>query len=376
MVQEEKNKTGRVMLVLGTRPEAIKLYELIHLFREYQSSDCMVVNTGQHTSLLDDLTDDLKFNFDVTFEINRDDSSILQFMSSCILKLETLISSWKPDIIIVQGDTSTALVAALTGFYCGVEVFHVEAGLRTESKIAPFPEEVNRRLISQIADFHFAPTEHDMKNLLDSGISRNEILITGNTVVDVLMKVKENADLLPQPDSVQLNPNRKNILVTFHRRESWGEPIREICRAINTLASEYLDYNFILPLHPNPRIKEIVDQELTKSNNVMVVKALKYTEMIYFMSQCQVILTDSGGIQEEAPTFNVPVMVLRDETERMQGVLEGVSFICGTSNSKIVEIFRHVIKMESNPQQQNPYGTGDASNKIFKTIITHLSNKL
>ncbi len=370
----------KIFIVFGTRPEAIKLAPLIYKLREQFS--VRVVSSGQHSELLQQVIDFFRIEPDYSFGCMTEKPD-LEHLYECIhKKMRTAIDKEDPDLIIVQGDTFSAYSACFVGFLLKKPVFHLEAGLRTFKKFSPFPEEMLRLLISRISDLHFAPTEKSQGNLLNEGISKDRVFITGNTVVDALHLadkfLDENAvleELSGQYDNIKNIINEKKlILVTSHRRENIGEPLKQICSALIQLAASYKDTIFLWPLHKNPAVREIVSVEMKdKPENIILTETLSYQTMIYLMKNSHIIMTDSGGIQEEAPTFSKPVMILREDTERQEVIDSGFGFLVGSDKNRIVEVFASLYNdagiHETLSKIPNPFGDGLASERILQCLM-------
>lgn len=370
----------KVFIVFGTRPEAIKLAPVIYSLRE--RFDVRIISTGQHLDMVHQVTDFFRLIPDYSFGCMTEKPD-LEKLHECIQKeMRIAIDSEDPDLIIVQGDTLTTYAAAFVGFMLKKPVFHVEAGLRSFNKYSPFPEETLRVLVSRLVDFHFVPTLRAYKNLLSEGIRKDRIIITGNTVVDAILLaqrlVNENAILkelsgYDQKIEKLLNTMRL-VLITVHRRENIGAPLREICRAIRFLSERYKDVLFLWPLHKNPEVREIVLEELmNRQENIVFTEALSYQTMIYLMKRSHILMTDSGGIQEEASTFGKPVLILRDTTERPEVVDAGIGFIVGKDKERITEVFSQFYEDEdiyrAISKISNPFGDGKASEKILQFLM-------
>jgi len=324
--------------------------------------------------MLDQMLEIFQINPDYDLNIMEKGQSLSNITNNSLLGIEKILKKEKPSMVLVQGDTTTTFAGALAAFYQKIKIGHIEAGLRTNNKYYPFPEEINRHLTSVLTDLHFAPTKQSYDNLLSEGVKREDIFISGNTVIDSLfLMIKENYIFREAVLKDKKIFEKKIILVTMHRRENWGEPLREICRAINKIISEHSNASIIFPLHKNPEIRRNVKGILENRKNILLLDTLDYDEMINLMSKSYIILTDSGGIQEEAPSLGKPVLVLRDETERPEAVKAGVVKLIGTDEERI---YREVdsllnsrekyMKMSKNV---NPYGDGKASKRIVKKIL-------
>ncbi len=374
------NKKGvkKILLIFGTRPEAIKLAPLIKEFENHSTSfDYKVCVTAQHREMLDQVMD--FFGLDADFDLNvMKKGQSLNSLSAAIFEgLETVFSEFLPDLVIVQGDTTTSTIASLAAYYAGIQVYHVEAGLRTLNRYAPYPEEINRQITARVADVHFAPTIAAKNNLLDEGISPDRIWVTGNTVVDALLMAQEKlstykSDKLDELKSI-IDPSKKVILVTGHRRENFGEGFKQICLALAKIATRE-DVQIIYPVHLNPKVQEPVYSILGNLPNIRLIDPLSYPEFVWLMDKCYLILSDSGGVQEEAPSLNTPVLVMRTTTERMEAVEAGTALLVGSDNQKIIaETYRLLNSPEAYEEMsnsENPFGDGKASEKIIKQLLT------
>jgi UDP-N-acetylglucosamine 2-epimerase (non-hydrolysing) len=369
----------KIFIVFGTRPEAIKLAPLIYKLREY--NNLRVVSSGQHLELLNQVIDFYKIQPDYSFGCMMDGQD-LEGLYKCIhRKMRIAIDTENPDLIIVQGDTFTTYSAAFVGSMLKKPVFHVEAGLRTAKKFFPFPEEMLRSLVSRIADFHFAPTPKAANNLLAEGIREDRVFITGNTVVDafnlastlldeeqVLREIARNDPKIPQ----MLN-GRKLVLVTSHRRENIGEPLLNICRVVKSLGIEHRDTLFLWPLHMNPDVRNTIQREMrSRPDNIFLTEAFTYPTMVYLMQRASIIMSDSGGIQEEASTIGKPVIILRESTERPEVLESGYGFLTEDDYNKITDVFgilhANNIAYKDQAQKPNPFGDGRASERILNFL--------
>lgn len=360
-----------VMVVFGTRPEAIKLAPVIHALKRHNGIDVTTVSTSQHRRMLDDVLTLFRITPDFDLRIMTENQSLNQIITSVITGMHQLLDRVKPDILMVQGDTSTAFAAALAAFNRQIPVGHVEAGLRTWNTRAPYPEESNRRMISVLADHHFVPTENNRKNLLNEKIADESIVVTGNTVIDALFYIL-NREPLHGYAGQFVKPDERLILVTAHRRESFGEPIRNICRALDRLVSEYSDTVIVYPVHLNPNIRGPVFEMLAGRERIHLIDPVDYRQVCHLMKRSYLILTDSGGIQEEAPSLGIPVLVLRDKTERPEAVEAGTVKLVGTDTETILRESRCLIEnteiYKSMSRAINPYGDGKASGRIVRKL--------
>lgn len=366
----------KVSFIFGTRPEAIKLAPVINLFKKQSDFQTEVCFTGQHKEMVSQILPIFGIEPDVNLELMTSGQSLPYFTARALETLSSYIQRESPDHIFVQGDTATVFAGALAGFFNQKKVYHVEAGLRTNNKFSPFPEEINRILTGRLADYHFPPTSTAAENLYKEGILGSDMLVTGNTGIDALLqvdeKIKQNQIEVELPEKLQAVVDKaqgKVILITAHRRESFGEGFVNICQAIKTLSEKYPDYYMVYPVHLNPRVRKTVFEYLSDRANVLLCNPLDYVQFIHLMSLSRIILTDSGGIQEEAPSLNKPLIVMRESTERPEGVNAGCSKLVGTNVPLIVNSVSELIdsqeKYESMANIENPYGNGKASELIL-----------
>ncbi len=364
-----------ISIILGTRPEAIKLAPVILKFSKSKYFDVRIISTGQHKEMVYQILELFNIKTDLDLNLMSEKQSLTHITVETINGLERDFEKYYPDLVIIQGDTSTAFSAALAAFYKKIPVAHIEAGLRTSNKMNPYPEELNRRMISQIADLHFAPTKNASNNLKKEGIKKN-VYITGNTVIDSLLKI---ASSVKYPKITNLNwKDKKIILVTVHRRENWGKNLEEIIFAIKDLAKKREDISFLIPMHKNKIVRDKLIAGLSGIANIFLTDSLNYDELIGAIKNCHHVLTDSGGIQEEAPTFGKPVLILRDNTERQEALESGSAKLIGT---KRINIFNEVNKIldDSNlynkmSKSKNPFGDGNATIKIYNYCKNFLKN--
>lgn len=363
----------KVLSVFGTRPEAIKMAPIIKEIEKNKNLINIICVTAQHREMLDQVLD--LFNIIPNYDLNimKENQSLSEILKNIIISLEDIIKKERPDIILVHGDTSTTLAASLVGFYQKVKVGHIEAGLRTYNKYSPFPEEINRQLTSVIADLHFAPTETSKYNLIKEGKDIKSIFVTGNTAIDAL---RYTIDSSYTSDYDKWIGNSKTILLTAHRRENLDGGLSNIFDAINIIAKKYSDIKVIYPVHLNPFIKNLAKNKLSNSDNIKLINPLNVREFHNLMSKSYIIMTDSGGIQEEAPSLNIPVLVLRDTTERPEGLKAGTLILTGTKTEDIVNIFSEVFEdkifYKKIADSINPYGDGYASIRIVEIIEKEL----
>ena len=364
----------KIMTVFGTRPEAIKMCPLILELRKNPEILTIVCLTGQHKEMLQQVMSAFNISEDYNLHIMRDRQTLTTITSDILVNIEDVLIKEKPDIVLVHGDTTTSFVAALAAFYQKIPVGHVEAGLRTGDMYSPFPEEMNRTLTARIATYHFAPTLNNKNNLNKEGIVDN-VYVTGNTVIDAFKTTvhdnyKFNCELLNEIDLKR----KRVILVTAHRRENLGKPLRDICKAVACIAKMYNDVEVVYPVHMNPLVRETVFSVLENIKNIKLVDPLDVLDMHNLMSRCYLVMTDSGGIQEEAPAFGKPVLVLRAETERPEAVEAGTVKVVGTEEMDIV---KQAIRLLDNQQEYdmmahavNPYGDGLASARIVSILLS------
>jgi len=362
----------KILICFGTRPEAIKMAPVIHEFKK-QKLDFKVCVTAQHREMLDQVLDFFEIVPDLDLDLMQPNQSLNQLSSKILKEIDGVFEKEQPDIVLVQGDTTSAAMVSLAAFHRGIKVGHIEAGLRTYNKAAPFPEEVNRQITARIADWHFAPTAKANSNLLKEQIPKEQICITGNTVVDALEWAIRKMESEPLSEEIQkiealLSPNKKLILVTGHRRENFGEGLRNICEALSEL-SEREDVELIYPVHLNPNVSGPVQELLGKQKNIHLIAPVSYPTMLWLMQNCSLLISDSGGIQEEAPTFKKPVLVTREVSERMEGVEAGFSFLVGTDKDELIaEALRILDNSPDFSGIKNPYGDGKAAVKIVEFL--------
>jgi UDP-N-acetylglucosamine 2-epimerase (non-hydrolysing) len=362
------------MTILGTRPEAIKMAPVIRLLERERAVRPIVVSTGQHREMLQQILSPFGIWPNVDLGIMRERQSLNQIVRAATLGLEDLLAKDRPDLVVVQGDTTTAFVGALAAFHGMVPVAHVEAGLRTHDKANPYPEEVNRRLISVIAELHFAPTSWSGENLRREGIAPDRILVTGNTGIDCLLEaLRIKTHSLPLFVPAECLRGWRMLLVTAHRRENWDRGLAELCVALRDLVRLYPDVVVLFPVHVNPAVRQAVFPLLGASDKILLVDPLPYWAFIEAMEQSQIILTDSGGVQEEAPSLGKPVLVVREKTERPEGVVGGAAQVVGTTHDGIVAAVRRLlddpVEYVRRSRRQNPYGDGLAARRVVDGIL-------
>jgi UDP-N-acetylglucosamine 2-epimerase (non-hydrolysing) len=366
----------KILFVFGTRPEAIKLIPVIKKFKgEPDCFETKICVTAQHREMLNQILNFFIVNCDYDLDIMRQNQSLFDVASDGLKGLEPVLEEFMPDLVFIQGDTTTALVGALAGFYKKVRIAHIEAGLRSKKKLSPFPEEMNRVLIAQLADYHFAPTDDAKNNLLREGILENTIHVVGNTVIDSLfLTIETNRSHENEYRNIfsWLDLNKTIILVTSHRRESFGEPLSNICMALKEIA-ENPNIEIVYPVHLNPNVRKVVFELLNNHKNIHLLDPLPYPHLVWLMERSYLVLTDSGGIQEEAPTLGKPVLVIRDVTERAEGIRTGSAKLVGTDQaiivSEVIELLTNRERYREMSHKRNSYGDGTASAKILSTIL-------
>lgn len=367
------NEKKNILVVFGTRPEVIKLAPVIIELRKHSEYNVIVCNTEQQKELSNQTLEYFGLKADINLDCMRPNQPLAEIQSRILLNLDKVFNEQTIDATIVQGDTMTVLTGALVSFYHKVPVFHVEAGLRSYDIYEPFPEEVMRQMTSRVTQLHFAPTEKNKQALLREGIDENKISVTGNTVVDALFCLSD--DVIARSKSFfedkNITINDKLVLITAHRRENHGERLDRIIKAIYDLAIKYTDHTFVIPVHPNPNVKDKIHEKLGKLSNIHLLTPLDYPYLVYLQRNAKLILTDSGGIQEEAPTFGCPTLVMRYETERQEGIETGVSTLVGADYARILSLSENILSKEKSQTRltaQNPYGDGHSAEKIEKLI--------
>ena len=363
----------KVMTVFGTRPEAIKMCPLVQELRKHEEIENKICLTGQHREMLRQVMDVFQIVEDYNMDIMRPNQTLSNIISDILVNMDKILDLERPDIVLVHGDTSTSFAAALSAFNHHILVGHVEAGLRTFNKRSPFPEEMNRCLTARIADFHFAPTENNLRNLRREGINKG-IYVTGNTVIDSFKTtVKKHYIFNNDKLNLLITSNRRIVLITAHRRENWGKPLENICQAILELSMNYPDLSFVYPVHLNPIVRETVFSILSYRKNILLIEPMDVLEMHNLISRSYLVMTDSGGLQEEAPAFGVPVLVLRTETERPEAVEAGTVKVVGVEKNAIVDEAIRLIDSDAEYSKMahavNPYGDGKASPRIVKYLL-------
>lgn len=362
----------KIMTVFGTRPEAIKMAPLVHQLRQYNELEPFVCVTAQHRQMLDQVLEIFQITPDADLNVMKDRQTLIQITTRALEGLDEIMKKEKPDMVLVHGDTSTTFVASLAAFYNQIPVGHVEAGLRTWNKYSPFPEEVNRQLTGVMADLHFAPTSQAFQNLTRENKPADRIYITGNTVIDALKTTVRKDYHHPVLEKVA---GKKLVLMTAHRRENLGEPMARMFRAIRRLVDKHPDIAVVYPVHLNPAVVEASEKYLGQHDRIHLIQPLDAVDFHNFMSRSHLILTDSGGIQEEAPAFGVPVLVLRDTTERPEGIAAGTLKLAGTEEETIFGLADELLTNQEAYDQMakaaNPYGDGEASRRICEAILCY-----
>jgi UDP-N-acetylglucosamine 2-epimerase (non-hydrolysing) len=366
--------TYSICIILGTRPEAIKLAPVIKKFQEDSLFKTHVILTGQHQEMVTQVMNLFELKEDVNLKIMKHQQTLTNITCDSLTGLETVFQSIKPQLVLVQGDTTTALAAALAAFYQQIPVGHVEAGLRTDNLFNPYPEEANRRLISQLAQLHFAPTTLAVENLKKSDVT-GAIHLTGNTVIDALLNVAKKQ---PKCEIKGLDWHQSKVLLTtIHRRENWGEPLKDILQGLQLILDQFPDVTLLLPLHRNPIVREPIKAQFQAHPRVFLTEPLDYEMLVGAMQNCYLLLTDSGGLQEEAPSLGKPVLVLRETTERPEAVEAGTAILIGTNAQSIFNTTKDLL-INSNSYEKmanaiNPFGDGFASDKILKIVKDYLN---
>ncbi|MGE8450239.1 non-hydrolyzing UDP-N-acetylglucosamine 2-epimerase [Achromobacter kerstersii] len=368
----------KILTVFGTRPEAIKMAPLVHALAQEPAIEARVCVTAQHREMLDQVLGLFDIQPDFDLNIMRPSQDLTDVTSAILNGMKRVFQHFQPDYVVVHGDTATTFAATLAAYYHKIPVGHVEAGLRTGNIYSPWPEEANRKLTGALANLHFAPTETSRTNLLREGVPTENIIVTGNTVIDALLWVKQKliADQnLRNSIAAQmpfLSDDRRIVLITGHRRESFGSGFERICQAIATSAARFPDHDFVYPVHLNPNVREPVNRWLKGLKNVFLVEPMDYLPFVYLMDRSHIILTDSGGIQEEAPSLGKPVLVMRDTTERPEAVTAGTVRLVGTDVNTITEQIAMLLSQNGEYQKMsiahNPYGDGLASKRIVDTL--------
>ncbi|WP_343643728.1 UDP-N-acetylglucosamine 2-epimerase (non-hydrolyzing) [Chryseobacterium sp.] len=368
------------LIIFGTRPEAIKMAPLVKEFLKSDDFEAKVCVTAQHREMLDQVLDFFEIKPDYDLNLMKPNQNLYTLTADIITGLRPILEEFQPDFVYVHGDTTTTMAASIASFYAGAKVCHVEAGLRTHNKRSPFPEEINRQVAGRISDYHFAPTEQSKQNLLNENIKNENILVTGNTVIDALLDSTERVSTLSNNNEIDylksiVDSSKRLILVTGHRRENHGEGFINICEALKEIAINNPDVQVIYPVHLNPNVKEPVYKILSGIDNIHLISPLAYPAFVWLMNKSYMIITDSGGVQEEAPSLGKPVLVMRDTTERPEAVDAGTVILVGTDKNKIVSETQSLLdngeRYQSMSELHNPYGDG----KACKRIVDFISSK-
>ena len=376
MNQLKGNKMNKVLIVFGTRPEAIKMCPLLNeLKKNHRNIKTILCVTGQHRSMLDQVLDAFEIVPDYDLSIMHQNQTLFDITTNILNRIKEVLEKEKPDVVLVHGDTTTTFATSLAAFYMKIPVGHVEAGLRTHNIYSPYPEEFNREAVSIISSFNFAPTEVAKNNLINEGKNPDTIFVTGNTAIDALkttVKTSYSNEYLDWANDSRL------ILLTAHRRENLGEPMKHMFRAIRKIVDEYSDVKVIYPIHLNPIVRKTADEELAGNDRIRLIEPLDVLEFHNMMARCHLILTDSGGIQEEAPSLGKPVLVMRDTTERPEGIKAGTLKLVGTNQETIYREIKNLLDNKSEYEKMthasNPYGDGHACERICKTLEEYFSH--
>ncbi len=369
----------RILLIFGTRPEAIKMAPLYHELKKFPDFfNVKICVSAQHRSMLDQVLDFFGIEPDYDLNLMKSSQTLFDITTNILSKINSVIEDFKPDLIFIQGDTTTTFTASLAAYYTKTKVAHLEAGLRSFNKYSPFPEEINRRLTSVIADYHFAPTKANKNNLMNEGITEN-IFVVGNTVTDALFLglkiIEKESEKKYKEQFAFVDFSKKIILVTGHRRESFGKPFENICYALKQIASEH-NVEIIYPVHLNPNVRKPVNDILADVENIHLVEPLDYPALLWLMNKSYLVLTDSGGIQEEAPSLGKPVLVMRDVTERQEGIDAGTAKLVGTDKNKIVNETKTLLEnsdvYNDMARKNNPYGDGTTAKQIVEILLKEL----
>ena len=358
-----------ITFIVGTRPEAIKLAPVILKFKEDNNFKVKIISTGQHNDLINSIFEIFDLEFDINLNILKSGQSLASITSKALNGLDEEFKIDKPDMVIVQGDTTSSMVGALAAFYHKLEVAHIEAGLRTDDRFNPFPEEINRRIITQLSKFHFAPTLKSKENLLNSNVM-GDVFVTGNTVIDALFyALKKNKNSVK--DEFKLN-GYKLILTTVHRRENWGENLEDIAYGLKDILEEFNKVKIVIPLHPNVLVRDKLYEILGKNDRALLIEPLPYNKFIDVMNLAKFVITDSGGLQEEAPSLGKPVLIIRETTERPEAIEAGTAKLIGSKRNKIFNESKRLLQDDeyymSMSKAINPFGDGKSSERIFEII--------
>ena len=366
----------KVLIVFGTRPEAIKMAPLVKAFEKYPNQfNTKVCVTAQHREMLDQVLSFFEITPHYDLDLMKPDQNLYGLTADIITNLKPVLEDFQPDYVFVHGDTTTTMAGSIASFYSGAKVCHVEAGLRTHNKLSPFPEEINRQIAGRVCDYHFAPTDTSKQNLLQENVKESTILVTGNTVIDALLESVKRVKKKPSFHIQKLSKTLKDkeiILVTGHRRENHGDGFVRICEALKIIALDCPKRLIVYPVHLNPKVQEPVKRILKNVDNVILIDPLAYPDFIWMMNRAKIIITDSGGVQEEAPSLGKPVLVMRDTTERPEAVDAGTVILVGTDKEKIVkealDLLNNQERFDAMSTLHNPYGDGNASERIVDYI--------
>lgn len=362
---------GKVMVVFGTRPEAIKMAPVIKELKKVDDIKTVVVVTAQHREMLDQVLHLFAIVPDYDLDLMKDKQDLFSISSGVLTGMKDILEREQPDVVLVHGDTSTTFIAALAAFYCKIPVGHVEAGLRTHNKYSPFPEEMNRSLTGRLAELHFAPTDLSRENLLAESTAAFKIWVTGNTVIDALVDTVHE-DYTFGPQLAELNFAHRLLLVTTHRRENWGEKMRDIYKALLRLVDDFADVEIVFPVHLNPTVRDLATEMLGGRERIHLLEPLEYETFANLMNRSYLVMTDSGGMQEEAPSLGKPVLVLRDTTERPEAITAGTVKLVGTVEEQVYQAAARLLSDASEYDKMaravNPYGDGKAAVRIVKVI--------
>ncbi len=367
----------KILLIFGTRPEAIKMAPLVKEFYKHpEYFNVKVCVTAQHREMLDQVLDFFDITPDYDLDLMKPNQNLYNLTAEIIVQLKSILEEFGPDYVFVHGDTTTTMAGSIAAFYSGAKVCHIEAGLRTHNKLAPFPEEVNRQITGRVADFHFSPTEGAKENLLCENVDESSIIVTGNTVIDALLESVDKVNKNPSNIAIDLSDklgDKEVLLVTGHRRENHGEGFERICEALKQIAIAKPELLIIYPVHLNPKVQQPVNRILGGIENIVLINPLAYPDFIWLMNRAKIIITDSGGIQEEAPSLGKPVLVMRDTTERPEAVEAGTVILVGTDKKKIVTEALSLLDNEERfvrmSKLHNPYGDGKASKRVVECIM-------
>ncbi|MBB5636597.1 UDP-N-acetylglucosamine 2-epimerase (non-hydrolyzing) [Pedobacter cryoconitis] len=372
---------NNILIVFGTRPEAIKMAPLVNALKKEALFNVKVCVTAQHREMLDQVLDFFSIIPDYDLNIMKANQTLHSLTAAVIEGLKPILDDFSPQYVFVHGDTTTTMAASLAGFYSGAEVCHVEAGLRTFNKYSPFPEEINRKITGVIANYHFAPTQIAQQNLLSEGVKAEDIIVTGNTVIDSLLESMLKVNSAYSNEEIEelkgtLSFEKDIVLVTGHRRENHGDGFLNICKALEMI-SKLDNVEIVYPVHLNPNVKDVVFEKLSNNENIKLIKPLSYPTFLWLMNKSKIILTDSGGIQEEAPSLGKPVLVMRDTTERPEAVSAGTVLLVGTETNKIFEESKRLLQDKKSYEEMsmlhNPYGDGHAVKRIVEFVLNRAS---